>query len=160
MKFQKNIITHIPTECLVEDYQSLVKGLKTNDWSEVECVIQCLSDSISRYTEVPEGLKLYPSGNSAVAMSLDNGIITDGNGNDLVCKNGIPLSETEGCTGITGDDPSDPKTCPYFAMGLCSPESCQIVLNDGHTYIPFKYDEELELGKGDTVEYVKRGRRG
>ncbi len=153
MKFNTNVVTHIPTECLIEDYQALVKAIKTNDWSEVQCVIECLSDSIGRFTEVPEGMKFHPSGNSAIAMSVDNGIISNDDGSDLKCQNGLRLSDTQGCTGMIGEDPSAHKLCPYFSIGACSPMNCQVLLNDGHIYVPFKYDDEIVLKKDGTVKY-------
>lgn len=155
MKFNDNIVTHIPTECLIEDYQALVKARNADDWNEVECVMECLADAIRQYTKVPSALHIHPSGNSAIAMSVENGIITDDNGNDLKCRKGFPLSDSEFCTGDLGA-PGSEDLCPFFAIGLCDPSACQIALQGERTYIPFDFDGEIVLRKNGYVRFKKR----
>lgn len=153
MRFQQDIVTEVPTECLVEDYQSLVKGLESGDWSEVQCVIECLSDTISRYTKVPEGLNIRPSGNSAICMSMENGIITDDDGNDLLCAQGLALSDTECCTGFIQNKDGTQVQCPWHINGACDPEHCCVMLNSGHSFVPFEFEDKLELTGENQVDF-------
>ena len=61
-----NIITHVPTACLIEDYQTLQLALNAIDicphdtQEHIRCVMECLASVIDSCTEVPAGLDIKP----------------------------------------------------------------------------------------------------
>lgn len=121
-KFETGFTTNIPTCCLIEDYQGLLRAWKglnegTMDiedvMGEINCVMECIADAISNYT--PKTTKLSPSVASAISMNIDSGIITQPDGSDLLCAAHKPLSESmigsvcqcsEECMRKNGCDPS------------------------------------------------------
>lgn len=125
-QFNDNIVTHVPTCCLVEDYQTLVAAVRTMDWEAVQTVIDCLGDVIDQFTEVPEGLKIKPSGSSAIAMSIENGILHDGNGEDLLCAAGRPVS-----FAMAGGVCQCPDNCGVRMDFDCDPMGCRVRLACG-----------------------------
>lgn len=125
-QFKDNIVTHAPTSCLVEDYQSLVAAARTMDWEAVQTVIDCLGEVIDQFTEVPEGLKIKPSGSSPIAMSIEPGILLDGNGEDLLCAAGRPVS-----LAMAGGVCQCPDDCGVRKDFGCDPMGCSILLACG-----------------------------
>ena len=134
VKFHDDIVTHAPTCCLIEDYWMLQKALnylEVGDLAEakeeINCAMECLAESIERYTKVPGGLEIVPSQYSAIAMSCENGIIMDGN-KDLRCRAGKCLSDAGGCHC---------DTC-HFAISNggdeCDPEHGYILLENDVAY--------------------------
>jgi integrase len=104
---------------------------------EINCAMECLAESIERYTKVPDGLEIVPSQHSAIAMSCENGIIMDGN-KDLRCRAGKCLSDAGGCHC---------DTC-HFAISNggdeCDPEHGYILLENDMTYDATGDGEERE----------------
>ena len=133
LKFRDDIITHIPTCCLIEDYQALAKAIENYDWDEVDTVMQCLSETITRYTKAPEGLDIAPSVSSIIAMSCYSGIVMNGN-KDLNCAMGKPVSKAMDC-----ECRQCPDDCPYWLNKSCRPEYGQLALEGG---ISYKYGED------------------
>ena len=148
-----NIITHVPTACLIEDYQTLQKALDAidicpHDTQEyVRCVMDCLASVIDSCTEVPAGLDIKPSPSSLIAMSCKEGVLTDENGKDFPCIGGKPVSNV-----LSGGCCQCDKSCPYFNAG-CDPEMCRIQLPSGFCYEPgSREDEELLRRLGEEAE--------
>lgn len=150
-KFNKNYITHVPTECLIEDIQTLRHFLQTGDTSAIECVIECLSESIDRYTAPADqsateaGLPfIRPSASSIVAMSSDDGIITREDGTDIFCMAGKPVSDAmSGGVLQCGED------CPHYMSG-CQPDVDGILLEGN---IRFDYDRNSDVMLAQLEEY-------
>lgn len=129
MNYQINdsIVTHVPTSCLVEDYQSLLQACKDADWGTVHTVMECLAEVIDRFTEIPEALHIAPSVSSAIAMSCKSGIILGADGEDLCCTAGEPVSKAL-LGGVC--------QCSEHCMDThgCAPEDGQIRLACGFLY--------------------------
>ena len=142
-KFNENFVSHVPTECLVDDIQTLRLFLQTGDISAVECVIECLSESIDRYTAPADqfafrtGLPIIkPSASSIVAMSAENGIITREDGTDIFCMAGKPVS-----FAMSGGILQCDKDCPYYMNG-CAPDIDGILLEGN---IRYDYDRNSDV---------------
>ena len=97
--FNNNIVTKVPTCCLIEDYwmlRSALDSLLNEDIDaaieSIKCAAQCISDVIEDCTEVAPGLEITPSVSSAIAMSCGNGLLLDGK-KDLRCAAGYALSD-------------------------------------------------------------------
>ncbi len=121
--FTKGIITKVPIGYLIEDYQGLLKavrGLRDGTMlvedviEEIECVMECLADSIDKFT--PKTDKLSPSVSTAISMDIEDGLITQPDGSDLLCAAGKPVSQamaggvcqcSEECQRIFGCCPED-----------------------------------------------------
>ena len=156
-----NIITHVPTACLIEDYQTLQKALDAidicpHDTQEyVRCVMDCLASVIDSRTEVPVGLDIKPSPSSLIAMSCKEGVLTDENGKDFPCIGGKPVSNA-----LSGGCCQCDESCPHFGKE-CDPENCRILLSDGICYEPsFGADEKVleylgEEAEGDAPETMR-----
>lgn len=155
-----NIITHVPTACLIEDYQTLQLALNAIDTcphdtqEHIRCVMECLASVIDSCTEVPAGLDIKPSPSSLIAMSCKEGVLTDEEGKDFRCIGGKPVS-----SALSGGCCQCDKSCPYFNAG-CDPEMCRIQLPNGMCYGPgsakdetlLKYlGEEAEDEKGEPM---------
>lgn len=132
VQFRDDIVSHVPTACLVEDYQSLVRAVNEHDWDMVETVAQCIAEVIDRYTTVPEGLEIKPSPSSLVALACENGIITSDNA-DIRCAAGNPVS-----FALSGGVCQCPEEC--MAAHDCAPENCYVQLECGATYDPSEND--------------------
>ena len=145
-QFANNIITNVPTCCLVEDYQMLQKAINHKDWEWVECVRDCLEDSIDRYTTVPQNLHITPSSRSLIAMSCHSGIITDEFGNDILCAAERPVSE--GC---------DPENCVHCQQHKCDPEKGFILLKGNFLYEPGCLNDEKLLNFLDNFYQTEIG---
>lgn len=127
IEFRNDVITHVPTCCLIEDVQKLRLAVNSGDWDAVETTIECLAESIDRFTEVPDGLDLKPSVSSLVAMGCESGIITSG-GKDIDCAGGWPVSSAmEG--GVCQCD----EKCAYYGR-KCHPEYGDILLKENFVY--------------------------
>lgn len=128
IQFRDDIVSHVPTACLVEDYQSLVRAVNEHDWDMVETVAQCIAEVIDRYTTVPEGLEIKPSPSSLVALACENGIITSDNA-DIRCAAGKPVS-----FALSGGVCQCSEEC--MAAHDCDPEKCYLQLECGLSYDP------------------------
>lgn len=136
VKFHDNIVTHVPICCLIDDYwmlQSALNHLDVGDLMEakadIACVMECLAETIDRYTKVPEGLDITPSVFAPIAMCVENGVIMDGN-KELHCRAGERLSEvccTSACENCL-HRLSDEEDCD------CDPEHGVIALENGVVY--------------------------
>lgn len=105
-KFRNDVFAKVPVECLIEEVQILRASLEsylhsgkteqdvTNLIEDVHTVIDCLEEDIDRYTEVPNDLKVVPSGSTLIAMGIKSGIIVQEDGSDILCAAGKPISET------------------------------------------------------------------
>lgn len=144
IKFHANdIITEVPTCCLIEDYWMLKRALdalKGHDIeeakSEISCAMDCIMESIDRFTKTADGLDIRPSVNSAIVMSVESGIIMDGN-KDLCCRAGNPLSDA-------GSRHCD--DCPFlYSNGgdECDPESGYVLLENELSYNATAEDEDF-----------------
>ena len=140
IKFHSDdIVTHVPTCCLIEDYwmlHSALESLEGDDvWQakrDIQCAMECLSESIDRFTQIDSGLKIQPSVYSAIAMACGNGIIMNGD-EDLKCANGFPLS-------AAGD--SHCGICGHCKDETCCPDEGTLLLEGGVRY-------EAGIGRDD-----------
>lgn len=126
-EFRTDIITHVPTCCLVEDIQKLQDALNRGDLEDIGVVLECLAEVVDRYTEVPAGLDIKPSASSVVAMGCKPGIIVE-HGKDLKCADGKPISLAMGGGCCQCDE-----SCPHYQED-CSPEDGMVILNGGFVY--------------------------
>lgn len=143
IKFTEKFISHVPTECLIEDVQMLRNALRTGENAAIECVIECLSESIDRYTEPADQL-VQPSASSIVAMSWDDGIVTREDGTDIFCMAGKPVS-----FAMSGGVLQCDENCPYYMNG-CAPDVDGILLEGN---IRFDYDSNSDKLIGQLEEY-------
>lgn len=148
-----NIVTHVPTACLIEDYQTLQLALNAIDicphdtQEHIRCVMECLASVIDSCTEVPAGLDIKPSPSSLIAMSCKEGVLTDEEDKDFRCIGGKPVS-----AALLGGCCQCDASCPYFNAG-CDPEMCRIQLPNGMCYEPGSgEDEELLKSLGEEAE--------
>ena len=76
--FNNKFVTKVPTECLVEDYQMILTAMSIEDKEErdsrLNTVLECIAESIDRYTEVPDGVSVNPSPSSIIAMARRSGL--------------------------------------------------------------------------------------
>ena len=140
-----NIITHAPTACLIEDYQTLQRALDAIDicphdtQEHIRCVMECLASVIDSCTKVPTGLDIKPSPSSLIAMSCQEGILTDEKGKDFLCAAGKPVSGA-----MSGGCCQCDETCAYFGKE-CDPENCHVLLPDEFMYEPGPGEDEKLL---------------
>lgn len=134
VKFNENFFTKVPTECLIEDYQSLAFALRLLNGSdpcgldeakdEIACVMECLAEAIHRYTpDTP----FKPSPSSVIAMGVSNGILCNDDGSDIRCAAGNPISEA-----MCGGACQCSETC--MKQHSCDPERVLLQLECGHLY--------------------------
>ena len=126
-KFTTEIITHVPTCALIEDYQALQKAVNTCDWDEVKTVMECLAASIGRYTDVPKCFQISPSPSSLVAMSCESGILVTEDEKDFSCAAGLPVSRA-----LSGGACQCDASC--MTEHGCCPEEGKMLLQCGFTY--------------------------
>ena len=150
IKFNNEFISKVPTCCLVEDYQTLVRAMSSltvHDLQEarenIQTVMDCLAEVIDRYTAVPNGM-FMPSGSSAIAMGCESGIITVDGKRDLMCLNGIGLSKI-----LEGGCRQCPETCPHYSV--CAPEVLGILLENGRAYALGSDDAEKMVEELNTA---------
>ena len=120
-QFRADIVTIVPTACLVEDIQALSRALNKADDAdcaedaefilkdEVKTTIDCLASNIEQFTVVPPDLEMVPSGSSLVAMAMENGIIVGADGKDIPCRAGFPISYALGGACCQCDE-----ECPHY----------------------------------------------
>lgn len=125
--FIKDSVTLAPTECLIEDYQTLAHALKTRDWDEVQTVMECLANIIDDYATQSEYTTFKPSVSSAILMSYDNGILAKEDGTDVQCMFGRNIS-----TAMDGGVCQCPDDCPH--RNKCKPEDGELLLSNGMYY--------------------------
>lgn len=127
IEFNKDITTCVPTACLVEDYQGLLRAIKEENWEAVQTVADCLAESISLHTTGLSGLDIIPSGSSLVAMGTQTGILLR-DGRDLLCASGKQASRAlrGGCCQCGSD-------CSHFKQD-CFPETEGILLRHEQFY--------------------------
>jgi len=128
IQFRDDIVTKVPTCALIENYQDLGRAIRNRDWDLVQVVANCLADTISDYTAVPEHLKITPSGASLVAMDCESGIILGADGRDIRCIAGKAVSETMSAECCQCDT-----NC--LRENGCLPECGRIRLGDGEDQI-------------------------
>ena len=136
-----DIVTNVPTCCLIEDYWMLhtafeaINGCDLAQAKElIDVVMQCLQESIERHTTVDKTLKIKPSVSSAIATGIRDGIILNGN-EDLKCRAGHPLSEADSCCKW-GD-------CPY--RDKCDPNNGSYLLEGDIEYEAWGLQSEDEF---------------
>lgn len=136
VKFNADIITSVPTACLVEDYQALLSAIKNEDWEVVQTVADCLAENISKHTSGLKGLDIVPSGSSLIAMGIKTGILLQDN-KDFLCAAGKQVSRAlqDGYCQCKSD-------CPHFKQD-CFPETEGILLQHERFYEYGKSDEHL-----------------
>ena len=103
-QFRADIVTIVPTACLVEAIQALSRALNKAadaDYAEyaesilrdeVKTTIDCLANDIEQFTVVPPDLEIVPSASSLIAMSMETGVIVGADGKDIPCRAGFPIS--------------------------------------------------------------------
>lgn len=128
IQFRNDIITHVPTECLIEDYQTLVQAVQEENWDLVRCVKECIASVIDSYTMVPDGLDIKPSPSSVIAPGCRDGIMVSDNA-DILCAAGKPIS-----FALSGGVCQCSDKC--MATHDCAPEACYIKMDQGLTYKP------------------------
>lgn len=148
IKFTEEFITHIPTECLIEDIQMLRRAiLPETSWdqtvSAVQCCIDCLCETIERFTNIPKGATVRPSSSSVIAPAVANGIIVHENGSDIRCVKKQPVS-----FAMAGGVLQCEESCPYYNNG-CAPDKSGLLLEGN---IEFRYDESGE----DVVKQLEK----
>lgn len=129
IQFRADIVTHVPTCCLIEHYQILSEAISTGDWDSVATVMDCIAENIDRHTEVPADLTIRPSGSSLIAMGHQAGIILDSEGMDIKCAAGIPVSQA-----LLGGTEQCREDCPH--QGSCEQSRCVFSLEKGVLYHP------------------------
>jgi len=154
-----DIVTHIPTCCLIEDYWMVRTALDEMDSGDLtgaretlNGVMDCLMESIDRFTQVKSGLYIEPSVSSPIAMSCESGIIMNDR-HDLRCQAGLTISYPGAYH--CGD-------CRH--MDVCDPEDGVYLLEGNIRYQPWgrSSDEEFvkalkkEHNKSDSEEMVNR----
>lgn len=129
MKFIENCITHVPTECLIEDYQMLMLAKKENDWSQVQTVMDCIAEAIDRYTQTSDNLNFKPSVSTLIAMGFSNGVLACDDYTDVLCagKEAVSKAMTGGVLQGHCDN------CPHHKHG-CDPENGELLLSNGFLY--------------------------
>lgn len=139
IRFRDDIVSNVPTVCLVEDYQQLIRAIRYGDWENVQVVADCIAEVIERFTVVPKDLTIHPSGSSIIAMGHENGIITAEN-RDLRCAAGRPVSDalSAGCNQCPDD-------CRYKAEKICDPDECELFLQGDIRYQPAGSGEDDAL---------------
>lgn len=130
MKFVQNCITHVPVECLIEDYQALALAKAREDWDQVGTVMECLAEAIDRYTGSIEALGFKPSVSTLIAPGVSNGILTRDGCADILCAGGKNISDAM----LGGVLQSHCEACPFRASGECSPEDGQLLLHNRFLY--------------------------
>jgi len=145
-KFRNDIATHVPTGCLVEDYQTLQQALdaiqdfQTEDAKKlISAVMECLGTVIQDCTEVPGDVIIKPSPSSLIAMSCREGLLMTEDNTDFHCLGGKEVS------GVLagGVCQCSCNSCEHFMNG-CDPENCRIALSDGYIREPGStFDETL-----------------
>lgn len=150
----EDIITHVPTCCLIEDYWTLHTALAAIDGcdlaqarEQINTTMECLAEKIDRFTSIRPGLNIRPSITSVIAMSSESGIVMDDN-DDLKCKAGKPISEA----GINYCG-----ACPY--RNECDPDEGSILLEGDVHYEAWGYpsmqDDEAFLKALDDALLVR-----
>lgn len=157
-QFRDDIITIVPTACLIEDVQKLGLALSKAvdpDYDAVavlkeECATtaECLADIVARYTLVPPDLQIEPSGSSLVAMGMESGIIVDADGNDIACRAGAPISSAMKGTCCQCD-----QACPFFQ--LCFNGRADDLPRTGRI-APMQMDIDLATTDDDIVAYLDK----
>ena len=126
-RFDCEIVSHIPTCALIEDYQALMKAKLAGDWEEVDTVMECIANYIDHLTTVPAESHIRPSPSSIIAMSCKSGIILSKEEDDLMCAAGEPVSKA-----LLGGVCQCDSTC--MKRHGCDPESGVIQLVCGYSY--------------------------
>lgn len=101
--------------------------------------LECVAEEIERYTSVPAGLDVKPSGSSLIAMGYKNGLIVDDHGQDYRCMLGKPVS-----FALSGGVCQCPDDCLFCKSGDCVPSDGEILLEGGFRYL-FGHADEEEL---------------
>lgn len=135
-----DIVTHVPTCCLIEDYWMIRTALEEMDSSDLtgaretlNGVMDCLMEALDRFTQVKSGLYIEPSVSSPIAMSCESGIIMNDR-HDLRCQADLPISYPGAYH--CGD-------CPH--MGDCDPENGVYLLEGGISYKPWGQSDEEDF---------------
>lgn len=138
----EDIITNVPTCCLIEDYWTLHTALAAIDGcdlaqarEQINTAMECLAENIDRFTSVKAGLNIRPSVCSVIAMSCESGIVMDGD-DDLKCRAGRPVSEA----GINYCG-----ACPH--SNECDPDEGSILLEGDVRYETWGYPSMQDDGK-------------
>ena len=154
MKFRDDIIAKVPVECLIEDIQMLRRVLAPdydmhNLCDDINCIIECLEESLERYTEKKPDMQFVPTGFNVVAMCCQNGIIVNDDGSDIECAGGVP------CHKI-GTVPNC-EECPYMKSGACDPENGKIAFcHDGEivSFVPKSFNDDSVLDEEAFVDLM------
>lgn len=125
--FNNEIKTTVPTGCLNEDYQTLQRAVREENWDLVHVVMDCLAAAIDSCTQVPDGVKISPSGSSVILPSVHTGILLHEQ-KDLLCAAG-----KEASFALSGGVCQCDNTCPFFQKE-CSPEGGEMLLQSGIRY--------------------------
>lgn len=157
-QFRDDIVTIVPTACLIEDVQKLGRALSraadpaydTVAVLKEECATtaECLAEVIARYTLVPPDLQIEPSGSSLVAMGMENGIIVNADGKDIVCRAGHPISNA-----MNGACSQCDQACPFFQ--LCFDGAADDLPRTGRI-APMQMDIDLSTTDDDIVTYLDK----
>lgn len=123
ISFTKEIKTTVPTGCLIEDYQTLQRAAKEQDWDLVRVVMDCLASTIDSCTDVPNGVKIQPSCSSVIIPSVNTGILLN-NQEDILCANGKDAS-----FALSGGVCQCDSSCPFFQKE-CSPDDGEMLLQN------------------------------
>lgn len=141
--FYEGFVSHVPTECLVEDYQMLQRvlnrlnnSLYKADPIIADCVedigtaLECIAESMDRYTELPSlcAPDFKPSPSSIVALGYQNGIVGCEDGSDIPCIAGKPVSKA-----MTGGV-LQCENCEFLKNGKCDPDKGRLLLEDDIVY--------------------------
>lgn len=154
LTFRKDIVTTVPTSCLIEDYQNLRQAVQEQNWELVNVVMECLAEVIDSHTTVPEGLEINPSVSSVIVPSHEVGIAMSGN-KDIRCAMGRDISYAMSGGVCQCDD----GTCPYWGK-KCFPEDGNVVLENGVNYCPrgvLSEDRFMKHVEGDPLWYAGGG---
>jgi len=123
------LTSHVPTSCLVEDYQSLIRAIQDNDWDMVQTVAECIAGAVDNFTSIPDDVHIEPSVSSLIAMDCKNGLVVDEDGYDYPCACGMPVSKV-----LAGGVCQCPESCTYKNDYSCDPEEGEIMLKGGNVF--------------------------
>lgn len=118
--FNNNLVTMVPTDCLVENIQTLKRALGDMDGESICAIIMCLEDLLESHTFVPKDMPVYPGSSMLVAGGCRPGVLVPNCAGDFPCKAGHPLSSII-MGGVRQCEESCPNSGSCFDIGADEP---------------------------------------
>ena len=140
--FFEGFVTHVPTECLIEDYQMAQRArnfLSSSAFAETPeikdalnelgTLLECMAETLTSHTESPSAAPDFtPSTSSIIALGYRKGIIGHADDTDIQCAAGKNVSDAmyNGCVQC--------ENCEYLDKGECNPSRGEFLLEEGILY--------------------------